>query len=219
MKLICQFSRLGVALAICSGLSFAGTITTITLGDFTSATVLDFNAVTLGNISNTDATFTSIGIASVVGTTGASDSDTYQVRSNSSRALWMKTGGQLVVVDPGTSGLNNATTYRVNLAAAHQDFGFGVHDQDGDYSVTFFSGVSSVGSTTFNSSSQADLTQVYFNNTDAFDAVEITRIIPAGFALDNITLESRAPSEVPEPSTLLLLTTGLIAGFRYRRRG
>lgn len=195
--------------------ALAGTVTQITLGDFTNTQVLDFNSATLGAISGTDPLFTNFGISQVTTTASVFD-DTFNNRANSSRALWQNSSG-LAIVDPGAT--NNATfiNYTLDFSSLHTNFGVGIHDQGDDFTYTFFNGVTNVGSLTLGSNTFADLFQVYLENDMAFNRVTISNL-GGGFALDNITLEGASSAPIPEPSTMLLLGSGLIGLIGYRMR-
>lgn len=135
----------------------AGTVTAVTMGDFTTPGTLDFESMATGNIANNDAIFSTIGILSVSGS-ASTFTDDFQDRQNSSdRALWLTAGNQLVVVDPGNSGSNIygqlGISYTIDFAAPVSRFGFSTHDEpftsDGGQplTITFFYGLAQVGST------------------------------------------------------------------------
>ena len=199
----------GMAASVMAASASAGTVTSITLGDFTNASVLDFNSAPVGNISGTSSLFTSFGISSVSATFGFISSDGFGVRPNASRALWANDAG-LTIVDPNAGDLADIVTYTIKFADLHTKVGFGVHDQQSDFLVEFFSGATAVGSTTFQSNT-ADLFMVHLQNSDAFDTITISVPLPGGFAIDNITIEASEPSAVAEPASLALLGLGLAA--------
>ncbi len=201
-----------VLLGLITGvISQAGIVTSITLANFSNPTVLDFQSVPTGVISGTNSYFTNSGVASITAARGGG-TDTFDSRTNSSRALWVNTSGNLVVVDPGATNLDNNPVYTINLVNSTLQFGFGVHDQQGTYTVTFFQGATNVGTTTFTPGSP-DLDQVYFHDTQAFNRVQIS-VNGGGFAIDNITF-----TNTPEPATIWLSGAGLaVLGLRKRRR-
>jgi hypothetical protein len=206
-----------VAAMVIAASASAGTVTPITLGDFASASVLDFNSAPLGNISGTASLFTSFGIASVaVSANGIGDS--FGIRPNASRALWANSGG-LAIVDPGAGDLaadGVGMVYTLVFAGLHSKFGIGVHDQGTLFTVAFFDGLTAVGSAVFDSTVDAnDLSMAYFANTDAFDRITITAA--GGYAIDNITIEGSAAA-VPAPASLALLGLGLAGLAATRRR-
>ena len=77
--------------------------------------------------------------------------------------------------------------------------------------------------------SSDDLLQIYSNNTVVSNWVAGTSVIGSNVAYDptrassylsaNLTLTSIAPVAVPEPSMLLLLGSGMLGFFVFRRRG
>ena len=164
-------------------------VSKITLTDFANPEVLDFESVEVGSISGTDARFTDFGI-SAISATGFNSTDDFELRPNSSRALWADDDG-LRVVDPGTINLrNDALTYTIELVTEQNRFGIGVHEQGGVYVLQLFSGPTDVG--IFAYSSGHDLTQRYIESSTTFDKIIVhytSRDNNQGFAIDNITLE------------------------------
>jgi hypothetical protein len=143
------------------------------------------------------------------------------VRPNSSRALWANSSG-LAVVDPGTSGLaDHAVSYTVDFQSDLTRFGAGVHDQaNTTFTYSFFEGAVLVGAGSFTTDNSADLTTKFFESSTPFDRVTISsNIADGGYAVDNITIESRAAAAVPEPGSIALLGLALGAcGWSYRRK-
>ena len=207
------FSAFALSIMLASP-ALAGTITKLNLSDFTNPQVLDFNSAPVGPISGTDALFTNFGISQV--TTIASDfSDNFNVRTNSSRALWHNSDG-LSIVDPGAPDNANEISYTLDFSSLHTKFGVGILDQREPFVYTFFNNAANVGSITIDTN---DMFQVYLENDMTFNRVTI---IPedgdSGFAIDNITLEGSSSAPVPEPSTMILLGTGLAGILAWRRK-
>ena len=202
----------------CSSSADAGVITTG--GTISNPQVLDFESATVGNISSSDALFSNFGISDIGIQNPSFFFDGYGVRTNSSRAVWVNSGG-LAIVDPGAA--NNAIDgdfWFIDFTQPQSVLGFGLHDQSGTLNVEFFSGGASVGSTTVTILT-GDLEESTFANTDTFDRVTIDiNSTTVAFALDNITLSSA--TAIPEPNSLVLIamaTAGMFGrGLRNRRR-
>ena len=207
-KIFCLFVCLFVG-------SVNATVIEIGLADFNNATVIDFESTALGSISGTDSLFTNAGISSITATPQGTDTDTYNSRTNSSRALGGNTSG-LFIADPGTTGAADTNDWLIEFLSPQFLFGFGTHDQGTRPLVTLlFDGVQvgSLSSVPLNS----DLFQLYFESTVAFNAITISQPGTAsgfGFMLDNLTVET---SSVPEPVTLALFGLGL-AGISFSRK-
>ena len=199
---------------IFSNPTFAGTITEINLGDFANVQVLDFETAPLGNISSTDALFTNFGIAQAITNAGLF-SDLYNVRPNSSRALW-STDGMPRIVDPGAMFNAVDITYSLFFSSTHTRFGVGAHDEGGAYRFEFFNNFMNVGGITLSANDNPDLRQMYLENDMAFNSVLIRG--GGGFAIDNITLEGSIVPPVPEPSAMLLFGTGIAGIVAWRLR-
>ena len=201
----------------CAGVAKADPIQQITLGDYYAADVLDFESASLGPISGTDTMFTSFGISSV-SASGGNFIDPYDVRTNSSRALWFQSSG-LVIVDPGAAG-NGLASYEIEFSSVQARFGVGAHDYfpGADLNFAFFAGAVAVGDISVTNPT-ADLSMFYFDVTGGFDRVIVTAESTNAFAIDNITLD-RGTAPVPEPASLTLMGLGLggIAWTRKRRR-
>ena len=196
----------------------AGVVTEITLGDFSNASVLDFNTAPLGNISGTDTVFTDFGITQASGT-GSGFNDTFNTRSKSSRALWFNAGG-LAVVDPGDD--DNAIvnqSFMFDFAEQHNRFGFGAHDQaDLDLTITFFDNLVEVGSIVITTVTN-NLSYHFLENTDSFNLVVIVANDDGGFAIDDLTLDEASAADVPVSGTLAFIGLGLAGlGLARRRR-
>ena len=215
-QLHCRF-----AVAICAMLALPGAhaaIVEIAPGGIDDPKILDFASAPLGNISDTATLFTDFGISSISRTSNPSGStDTFGVRTNSSRALWANSNG-LVVVDPGTAGLENVTQYTLNFSDSHLRFGFGIRDQGfvaNSLVVEIFAGGGSIGSIGLTSLS-TDLVQFYLESDVAFDQVVINATLQnGGFAIDNLTLETVT---APVPPILPLFVLGLLGIARHRRQ-
>ena len=198
---------------------FVGTVNAsvinIGLADFDSATVIDFESTAIGSISGTDNLFTNAGISLITATAQGTDSDSYDIRTNSSRALGGNSSG-LFIADPGTAGAADTNDWLIEFLSPQFRFGFGTHDQNILPLVTLlFDGIQ-VGSLS-NAPSGSDLFQQYFESTVAFNAITISQPGTAsgfGFMLDNLTVET---SNVPEPASLALLALGL-AGIGFSRK-
>jgi hypothetical protein len=215
----------------------AGTVTTVTMGNFTTPATLDFESQSPGAIANNDAIFSTIGIASVSGT-ASTFLDDFQNRQNSSdRALWLTAGNQLVIVDPENSGSNIygqlGISYTIDFAAPVTRFGFSTHDEPFEsqgappLTITFYSGLTQVGMIfssgvllpTTGPNPNWDRRDFFFQNTELFDRIVLTTTgNNQGFALDNLTVDqSEFVPELPEPGSLTLLGLGLL-GAAYVRR-
>jgi hypothetical protein len=187
-------------------------ITAITLGDFSNPRVLDFQSSPAGNVSGTDPLFTTFGISSVTAFSSGSISftDTFEVRPNSSRALWENASG-LAVVDPGATRLAEPATiggdalgYDLTFDSLQEKVGISTHDQGGFYFFDFYNGATLVGHfETFATS--ADTNEFYFSSDLSFDRFVLST--PGGYAIDDITLDSVAA--VPEPTSLALFALGM----------
>lgn len=211
---------LAAVLATSLATNASASVQQITLGDFSSAKVLDFESSSLGTISGSDSLFTDFGISSVA-FTGGTGLDDYGSRTNSSRALWATING-LSVVDPGATGLLAPSAYEIVFAGAQNRFGIGVHDENATFRLEFFDGASSVGSIDLATGGTADLTQWYLESTDAFNKVTVMTVAGSGgrgYAIDNLTLEAGS-SSVPEPATLAIwsLLGMAIGGYGLKRR-
>jgi hypothetical protein len=182
----------------------------INLSDFANPTVLDFQSAPVGTTSGTASLFTDFGISSV-SATGFSFTDIFNVRPNSSRALWINSSG-LAIVGPGTTTLAElGVSYTIKFQADRARFGIGVHDQANElFSLSFFDNNALVGTSSFTSDGSADLNMAFFESTAPFDRVTIasTTLTAAGFAIDNITVETVAAA-VPEPGSAALLCVAL----------
>ena len=216
----------------------AGTVTAVTMGDFTTPGTLNFESMATGNIANNDAIFSTIGILSVSGT-ASTFVDDFQDRTNSSdRALWLTAGNQLVIVDPGNSGSNiygqTGISYTIDFLAPISRFGFSTHDEpfqsqgSPPLTITFFSGLIEVGSILSSGTLLAgsgpnpnwDRRDFFFQNTEVFDRIVLsTTGSDQGFALDNLTVDqSESVPDVPEPASLTLLGLALVALAAGRKR-
>ena len=219
----------------------AGAVTPATMGDFTTPGTLDFESMAAGNIADNDAIFSTIGILSISGS-ASTFLDDFQNRQNSSdRALWLTTGNQLVIVDPGNSGSNIygqlGIAYTVDFAAPISRFGFSTHDEPfasqgaPPLTITFFYGLTQVGSILSNGVLQPgsgpnpdwDRRDFFFQNTEVFDRIVLTTTgYNQGFALDNLTVD-RSESVLPvitnpEPASFTLLGLALLALTASRKR-
>jgi len=216
----------------------AGTVTAVTMANFTTPGTLDFELMATGNIANDDAIFSTIGILSVSGT-ASTFLDDFQNRQNSSdRALWLTAGNQLVIVDPENSGSSIygqlGIAYTIDFTAPVSRFGFSTHDEPFEsqgsppLTITFFSGLIEVGSILSSGTLIAgsgpnpnwDRRDFFFQNTEVFDRIVLsTTGSDQGFALDNLTVDqSESVPEVPEPASLTLLGLALMALAASRKR-
>ena len=194
--MICKIVGVAVVLMSVVG-QVEGAITQIGLNDFVDPRVLDFESTPTGNIGGTNSLFTDFGISSVE-YTGYRMADYFDHYSNVSQALWVNAGG-LVVARPGMSGFADSNlSYTLNLADLHQRIGIGVNDHNGRVNFDFFNSGNAVGSFVIDPTGTSGLAMSYLENTESFDSVTITASMnggdPAGFAIDNITLDETIQS-------------------------
>jgi len=189
----------------------------IGIGDFIDPTVIDFESVIIGPISGTDALFTSAGITSITPSPEGADTDIYNVRTNSSRALGANSTG-LFIADPGTAGAADTNNWEISFVSPQSRFGFGVHDQnDEPLLITLLLDEVQVGSLSI-SSPDVEFFQLYFESTVVFNGLSVTQNATGGFGfmLDNLTIEST--SQVPVPAAVWLFGSGLLCLVGLARR-
>lgn len=218
VKVVVACSVLSIMAAASSPTS--AVVSQITLGDFNDPVVLDFQSVPLGAIAGNDPIFTNIGIAQIIPTPQGTDTDGYDNRTNSSRALAANSTG-LFVADPGTAGAADTNDWQIDFSKNITRFGFATHDQNTLALATlYFDGVQ-VGSLDVTPSGN-DLFQVYVESTVPFNSFQISQPGTAsgfGFVLDNLTLEKMDMGVIPEPITAMLGLMGLgVLGMATRRR-
>lgn len=196
----------------------AGVITSTTLGTYTNPFVFDFQSPAEGNISGTDGYFTANGISSVTAVSGVND-DIYDNFPPANTGLFHNQSTGLLIdnQDGVARTFHTDTVFTFNLSESQHRFGFEILDQlNSDMQISFFDGVTAVGSTTFSYPTSGVIN--YFHNTDAFNRVVIEDLVNGGYGLDNITIET--VSAVPEPATMTLWALGSLgcAIGAYRRK-
>ena len=107
------------------------------------------------------------------------------------------------------------------LPSAVDTFGYGyallsVLSLTNATTISLFNGATPVGSLSYNSAPDATFSGGFagIQSTLPFNRVQVTFISAPAFALDNI----RTFSTVPEPSTMMLLGTGIASLLMYRRK-
>ncbi|MEP6017046.1 MAG: VPLPA-CTERM sorting domain-containing protein [Paracoccaceae bacterium] len=173
------------------------------LADFDSPVSQDFESLSLGAISASDAAFADLGISDITGTGG---SDSFGVRAGTGRSLGLTSGGDLSLFDPGASGFS-FDTITFSFAAATTQFGISFSDQNfSDQPITFSLGGSVVDTISISTPNSADLNSFFFEASAAFDSVTLSL---QGVYIDAIHVSGVAPAPVPLPAGLPLLMAGL----------
>lgn len=183
-----------------------GAVSVIGFDEIDNARVLDFEALPTGSISASDPAFVGLGISGISAT---SVSDVYSPRPDSSRALGYTDLGGLEVVDPLADAALNSITF--TFIDDITQFGFGVHDEDGPFTVAFQDDGSQVG-LYLGHTIGADLNRFAFE-VSPFDTVLISFF--GGFYVDDLAVSGAAGS-VPAPAPLI--STGLGLGILLLRR-
>lgn len=195
--------------SFCASFLPAAAATVVSLGDFSNPVTLDFEGLAPGLIAENDPAFLALGITGIAAT---GTSDVYNTRPNSSRALGYSESNGLEVVDPGANEAFNTVT--LSFASDITQFGFGVHDEDGPFTVAFRNDGVQVG-LYLGDTIGSDL-NTYFFEADPFDTVFIGFF--GGFYLDDLTISTPPPAAVPAPLPLASLALGLGAMAALRRR-
>ena len=173
------------------------------LADFDNPVSQDFESLTLGGISASDAAFADLGIS---GVTGTGRSDSFGNRAGTGRSLGLTSGGDLSLYDPGASGFS-FDTITFNFSAATTQFGISFSDQSfSSQPVTFSLGGSVVDTISISTPNSADLNSFFFEASTAFDSVTLSL---QGVYIDAIHVSGVAPAPVPLPAGLPLLLVGL----------
>ena len=171
------------------------------LADFDNPVSQDFESLTLGGISASDAAFADLGIS---GVTGTGRSDSFGNRAGTGRSLGLTSGGDLSLYDPGASGFS-FDTITFNFSAATTQFGISFSDQSlSNQPVTFSLGGSIVDTISISTPNSADLNSFFFEASTAFDSVTLDL---QGVYIDAIHVSGVAP--VPLPAGMPLLLAGL----------